>query len=234
MPYAVIPAAGRGARFGGETPKQFLALRGLPMIVRSLAPFQASPLIDEIVCAVSKNEITSFERLVQEYRITKVKRIVPGGERRQDSVQAAVAFLEKEKSPDDIVLVHDGVRPLASAALIERIVEAARKFGAAIPALPLTDSLKRLSPSGVIEQSVSREHLWTAQTPQGFRLSILVEALRRAEKERFWGTDEAALVERLGAPVHCVEGTRENIKITSPEDFEMAELLIMERERRSS
>jgi 2-C-methyl-D-erythritol 4-phosphate cytidylyltransferase len=113
------------------------------------------------------------------------------------------------------------------------VIEAAQKFGAAVPALPLTDSLKRLSPDGVIEQGIPRENLWTVQTPQGFRLSILMEAYRRAEKDRFLGTDEAALVERIGVPVHCVEGARENIKITTPEDFKMAEL-ILEREGRFS
>jgi 2-C-methyl-D-erythritol 4-phosphate cytidylyltransferase len=110
MAYAIIPAAGRGVRFGGKQPKQFLTLGGLPMIIRALSPFQSSPLIDEIVCVVSKDEIASFERLIREHSFTKVKRIVPGGDQRQDSARAGAACLEKEKRPEDIVLVHDGVR----------------------------------------------------------------------------------------------------------------------------
>ena len=229
MTYGVIPAAGRGERFGGKVKKQFLALCGRPVIVHTLIPFQASPWIDDIVCVAPQEEVGALERLISEYRLTKVKRVISGGERRQESTQAALSLLEKEAAPGDIVLVHDGVRPLVTGALIGRVVQAAEKYGAAVAAFPVSDSLKEVSSEGLIRKTVSRENLWATQTPQAFRLDILAEAYRTAARDRFIGTDEAALVERLGIPIHCVEGSPENIKITTPSDLKLVELLLHDR-----
>lgn len=229
MTHALIPAAGRGERFGGRTKKQFLALCGLPVIVHTLTLFQNAPLIDEIVCILPKEDISYFEPFILKNRLTKVKRVIPGGGRRQDSVRAGISLLEEGNDPDDLVLVHDGVRPLAPRLLIERVVRAAQEFGAAVAALPVSDSLKEVSTEGVIKRTLPRENVWAMQTPQVFRLGLLAQAYRRAERDHFLGTDEAALVERLGFPIHCVEGSPENIKITTPWDLKMAEWRLQER-----
>ncbi len=229
MTHAVIPAAGRGERMGSRTKKQFLSLGGLPIIVHTLTVFQKSPLIDEIICVASKEDEPFLERLISRHALTKVTRVVPGGDRRQDSVQAAVDLLEEQHSAEDIVLVHDAVRPLVTLELIERVISAARKFGGAVAALPATDSLKEVSADGFIQKSIPREKIWSMQTPQAFRLALLIEAYRKAVGDRFSGTDVAMLVERTGAPIHCVQGLGENIKITTPSDLKMAELLLAAR-----
>ena len=227
--HAVIPAAGRGERMGGKTKKQFLDLCGFPVIVHTLAVFQKSPVVDDIVCVVSKEDQSFLERLICDHALTKVKQVIAGGERRQDSVRAAVDLLEKESALENIVLVHDGVRPLVTPALIEQIVSCAQRFGGAVAALPVTDSLKEVSSDRIVQKSLTRENVWSMQTPQAFRLALLIEAYRKAAREDFSGTDEAMLVELIKAPIHCIPGSSENIKITTESDFKMAELLLSGR-----
>lgn len=231
MTHVVIPAAGRGERMGGKTKKQFLTLCDLPIIVHTLSAFQASSVIDEITCVVSKEDQSHLERLLSEHGLTKVKRILHGGERRQDSVRAAIDLLGKRFPSDEMVLVHDAVRPLVTSDLIERVLEGARKFGGAVAGLPMADSLKQVSGERFIERSVPREGIWLMQTPQAFSLGTLAAAFLQAAKERFFGTDEAMLVERIGIPIHCVEGSVENIKITTPSDLRLAESLLSGRRR---
>lgn len=230
MIHAVIPAAGRGKRLGGNVKKQFLKLCDLPVAVHTLAAFQNSPLINEIVCIASKEDLSFFERLISDHSLTKVTKILPGGERRQDSVRAGVSHLEGRSDPDDLVVVHDGVRPLVTPRLIEKVIEAAKEGGSAVAALPVADSLKEVSSDKMILKSLPRENIWAMQTPQVFRLGILLEAYRSAAEEGFEGTDEAMLVERLGFPIRCVEGSIENIKITTSPDLATAEVLLRARE----
>lgn len=232
MIHAVIPAAGQGKRLGGSVKKQFLTLCDLPVAVHTLSAFQTSPLIDEIICVASKDDLSFFERLVSDHALTKVTKILPGGERRQDSVWAGLSYLGEWNDRNDLVVVHDGVRPLVTSQLIERVIDAAHEAGGAVAALPLTDSLKQVSSDKMILKSVPRENLWTMQTPQVFRLGILLEAYRRGAKEGLEATDEAMLVENLGLPVRCVQGANDNIKITLPPDLEMAEILLRARASR--
>ena len=228
--HAVIPAAGRGTRMESDAgKKQFLPLAGKPVIVHTLNAFQDTPAVHRIVCAISSDDTPLFRGILADYNLIKVGQIVRGGERRQDSVHAAVLALEREAHPDDIVLVHDAVRPLVTGALIERVIEAAQRFGGAVAALPVSDSLKMVSPDGIIQKSVSRDGMWTMQTPQAFRLSILIAAYQKTIRSGFHGTDEAALVTHLGFPVHCVEGAADNIKITHPTDLVLAERLLLQR-----
>lgn len=229
MVHAVIPAAGQGKRLGGNVKKQFLTLCDLPVAVHTLTAFQNSPLIDEIVCIASKEDLSFFERLISDHSLTKVTKILPGGERRQDSVWAGVSHLGGGSDPNDLVVVHDGVRPLVTARLIEKVIEAAKEEGSAVAALPVSDSLKEVSSDKIILKSLPRENVWAMQTPQVFRLGILLEAYRSAAQEGFEATDEAMLVERLGLPIRCVEGSIENIKITTSPDLEMAEVLLRAR-----
>ena len=230
MVYAVIPAAGRGERMGSPTKKQFLPLCGLPVIIHTLTVFQRSALVEDILCVTSKEDLRFLERLLAEHALTKVTRVLPGGERRQDSVRSAVDFLEEQGHPDDIVMVHDGVRPLVTLSLIQEIICAAEKYGGGVAALPVTDSLKEVSADRLILKSVEREKIWSMQTPQAFRLSLLIEAYRKAARDGFRGTDEAMLVERIGAPIHCVQGSSENIKITTASDLKWAEFLLSKRD----
>ncbi len=229
MIHAVIPAAGRGKRLGGNVKKQFLTLCDLPIAVHTLTAFQNSPLIDEIICIASKEDLSLFESLVSDHSLTKVARILPGGERRQDSVWAGISYLGTQSDLNDLVVVHDGVRPLITSRLIEKVIEAAREEGGAVAALPVTDSLKKVSSDKMILKSLPRESIWAMQTPQVFRLGILMEAYRSAAREGLEATDEAMLVERLGLPIRCVEGSFENIKITTPPDLEIAEVLLRAR-----
>lgn len=223
MIHAVIAAAGRGKRFGGEQKKQFTPLAADPLLIHSLTAFQRSALIGAILCVVSKEDLSFTEELISGYTLPKVKAVLPGGARRQGSVGAAVTHLEEVGQGDDIVLVHDGARPLVTGELIEGIVQGVKDHGAAVAACRMTDSLKEVSEEGMIEKSVSRARIWAMQTPQGFRLSVLAEACRKGAADAFYATDEAMLVERLGIPIYCVEGSAENIKITTPSDLKMAE-----------
>jgi len=232
MIYAVIPAAGQGKRLGGDVKKQFLTLCDLPVAVHTLTAFQNAPLIDEIVCIAPKEDLSYFERLISDHALTKVTKLLPGGERRQDSVWAGLCYLERKGQRDDLVAVHDGVRPLVTAHLIERVIEAAKEEGGAVAALPVADSLKQVSSAKMILRSLPRENVWAMQTPQVFRLEILIEAYRNASQNGLEGTDEAMLVERIGFPIRCVEGSIENIKITTLPDLRMAETLLRARDRR--
>lgn len=230
MIFAIVPAAGRGDRLGGETKKQFLELAGIPIFIHTLALFQKASLIDEIICVVPKEDHSDAKRLIAEYSLSKVKRLITGGAERQDSVAAAVILLEKIGQAEDIVLVHDGVRPLATTSLISKIIEGVKEFGAAVAAYPVTDSLKEVSERRVIQRSLARDRIWAMQTPQGFRLSMLTKAYQKGAADRFKATDEAILVERLNIPIHCVIGASENIKITNAPDLKMAEFFLRNRE----
>ncbi len=241
MVYALIPAAGEGRRLPGAVKKQWRMLCGVPLLVHTLRAFESVKRVDEVVCIVPKEEISYVENLSADYRLTKVKAVLPGGPTRQDSVRAGVTFLAGIASlaarargeKRDVVLVHDGARPLIAPLLIEQVIEKAICFGGAVAALPVTDSLKGVSEKGLIQRSVPREGIWAMQTPQAFWLDLLVRAFHRADEDDFLGTDEAALVERMGVPIHCVVGSPGNIKVTTVSDFDVAERLIRERERSS-
>ncbi len=225
MVHAIIVAAGVGRRAPGAVKKQFVELLGHPVIIHTLIPFQQSPVIDTLVCVIAKEDIPFFNGLIPRYPLSKIETVVEGGAYRQESVAAALTFLETRYSANDLVVVHDGVRPLVTSDLIERVVKAAAEFGGAIAALPVTDSLKEVLGHRIVK-SIPRESVWAMQTPQAFRLGLLIEAMEKAAADRFVGTDEAALVERIGAPVFCVEGFGDNIKITTSSDLKQAEILL--------
>lgn len=229
MVFAIIPAAGRGERFGGKTKKQFHALEGVPLLIHTLTVFQMSSLVDEILLVVHQEDESFSEALIARYSLSKIKKVLCGGDKRQDSVCSAVVSLEEEGHPEDIVLVHDGVRPLVSPGIIERVIAATKEYGAAVAALPVVDSLKIVSDKRLISKSVPRENLWAMQTPQGFQLGLLADAYRQATRDKFFGTDDAMLVVQMGKDVKCVEGSVENIKITTREDMNLAQLIYQER-----
>jgi len=213
---AIIVAAGEGKRFGFS--KQFALLRGKAVLDWTLEKFESHPLVDEIILVLPDEKRKA--KYLSSYR--KIKAIVRGGKKRQDSVFKGFEQIDPRET--GIVLVHDGVRPLVSEALISRVIEETLKKEAVIPALPIEETLKEVSGQDVI-RTVDRSGLCRVQTPQGFFYSILKQALEKAEEEGFDGTDEAMLVERTGKKVFWVEGDPRNVKITTPADLRIAEAL---------
>jgi 2-C-methyl-D-erythritol 4-phosphate cytidylyltransferase len=215
---------------GGSVPKQFLALGGQPIILHSLRILQSSPVIDEIILAVPQSDMEyCLTHIVKPHHFTKVTKVVPGGQERQDSVRHA---LEEVGEEVDVVLVHDAVRPFLTEQMVEEVVSAARAKGAAIIALPMKDTVKQVGDDHVIERTVDRRPLWLAQTPQAFRRDWLLAAHRKAHGEGVHATDDAYLVEWCGHPVSVVEGSGENIKVTRPEDMIIGEAILASRQRK--
>ncbi len=207
---------------GGTVPKQFQVLRGQPILYYTLRRFQESGLIDSLVLVVpeKEQEDTRAEWLGNP---EIVKHVVAGGEKRQDSVFNGYKALPADT---DIVLVHDGVRPFLSKDMIVKTLHSAEKFGAAITAIPVHDTLKQVDSSGLVQRTVERDGLWRVQTPQAFRYDLLGKAFRKAQEDSFYGTDEGALIEYLGQEVRVVDGSEWNLKITRPEDLLLGESIV--------
>ena len=220
---AIVPAGGLGRRAGGDVPKQFLLLRGMPILTRTLLHLTTSKLIDALVLVVPPGaEEWCHKHVLVPYPLPPIIEIVPGGAERQESV-----FRGLERASEDarLVVIHDAVRPFVSSDLLRRTVEAAWSFRAAVAAVPAVETVKVVE-SGFIRETPSRDRLWIAQTPQAFHGDLIQEAYRRAAADGFRGTDDAMLVERLGVKVKVVPGYPENIKITTGEDLERAEQIL--------
>ena len=243
----IIPAAGLGTRMAPmpsalissnmdvktkkpHPSKQFTDLAGTPILLHTLRKFAAVDAVSEIWIALRENEIDGFrERLSAEAPDVRAKKVelVVGGEHRQQSVQHALNAVSA--APDDIVLVHDAVRPLVTSNIIHDVIEAARKYGAAIAGMPAVDTVKqveRTSEGAIIKSTIPRAGIVLAQTPQGFRYDVIKKAFDEAAADGFLGTDEASLVERSGHEVAVVMGSPRNIKITTPGDMELAEFYL--------
>jgi 2-C-methyl-D-erythritol 4-phosphate cytidylyltransferase len=237
--FVIVPAAGLGTRMAPPSTakskrkspsKQFKELGGTPILVHTLRKFAATPAVYEIIVALRKDEIAGFRaQLEKEYPEILRKRLqmVEGGEHRQNSVANALARTAAD--PDDIVLVHDAVRPFVTPEIIAHVIEAAHQHGAAIAGLPAVDTVKqveRTADGALIKTTIPRASVVMAQTPQGFRFSILKKAFDEATADGFLGTDEASLIERAGLPVAVVMGAPRNMKITTPADMELAEFYL--------
>lgn len=219
-----MAAAGRGARLGQR--KQLLQLGGRPIAAWSLRTLAQSPAISEIVIACESDETESFVELAARAGGTKVRHVVTGGARRQDSVFAALRSLD---SPVDIVVVHDGARPFLRDDELEAVIAKAREVGGAIIAVPVKDTIKQANETRAVLRTIPRDKLWAAQTPQAFSFELLYRAHEQAEADGFLGTDDAELVERLGgATIAIVEGSYENLKVTTAEDLIVAEQIAAE------
>jgi len=221
---ALIPAAGRGRRMAEEIPKAFLPMGGAPLLAHTLQQFESCSGVEEvIVLAPPGNGVQPAEELVKRHGFRKVSRIVPGGAERQDSVYAGLKALGPRS---DLVLIHDGARPFITPDLIERVVAETRGSRAAVAAIPVRDTIKEVGEDGRVLKTLTRDCLWEIQTPQGFHYSLILEAYEEAFRDGFYGTDDAALVERLGVEVKVVLGSRYNLKITTPEDLVLGEALL--------
>ncbi|MGE3539094.1 MAG: 2-C-methyl-D-erythritol 4-phosphate cytidylyltransferase [Candidatus Tectimicrobiota bacterium] len=214
---ALIPAAGTGQRMGSMTPKQFLCLKGREILARTLDVFEACKMIDEIwVVAAADYCRICRELLIERYGFRKIRGIVAGGETRQESVWCGLQHITEAC---DLIVVHDGVRPFVTESLLQQTLAVARQYGAAITAIPLKDTLKRVSESGEVEATVARERLWRIQTPQAFQRSVLYAAFQQARQQGLEATDESGLVEALAYPVKIVPGLEQNVKMTTPDDL---------------
>ncbi|MGI4852538.1 MAG: 2-C-methyl-D-erythritol 4-phosphate cytidylyltransferase [Janthinobacterium lividum] len=230
--HVILPAAGLGTRMAvpGVSAKQFLSLGGVPILIHSLRAFADKASIRSITVAVRATEHERVAEQLVHYGLADKVTIVTGGETRQGSVAAALQSLQA--APDDIVLIHDAVRPLIDAATIERTIDAIAKHGAAIVALPAIDTIKqvdRTADGAIITSTIPRERIVQAQTPQGARYADLLRAFQEAEMDSFAATDDASLLERAGIAVAVVLGSPANLKITQPGDLELAEFYLKAR-----
>lgn len=224
MNVAIVVAGGKGTRFGGDRPKQFLKLNGAPLIVQTIKQFERANEIQSVVVALPAAETAGFQSLIEIFDLKKVSRVVAGGETRAQSVRNGLMTIDEA----DIVAVHDGVRPLVTPDEIDRVVRVASEHGAAILVAPVGDTIKQIEEQQV-KGTLPRQHFRRALTPQCFRLGILqraYEGLAEIESAGTEVTDDSFLVERLGAKIVTVEGGVRNIKITTEEDLLVAESLL--------
>lgn len=220
---AIIPAAGFGERMGATISKQFLMLDGKPILVHTLERFQACETVQEIIVATQSSSLSLIGEIKEQYSLTKLRPPVEGGERRQDSVANALRHVD---AACDIISVHDAVRPFVHLKEITQSIETAKYYGASIVAVRAKDTMKQASTDGRVEKTLNRSSLWSVQTPQTFQKKILLDAYRFAEKNNLTATDDSFLVEQIGISPIIVEGSYENIKVTTPDDLLLAELLV--------
>jgi 2-C-methyl-D-erythritol 4-phosphate cytidylyltransferase len=212
---------------GRTVPKQFLQIGGREILTRTLEVFEACRTIDDVWVVVAAEQCASCQRtIVERYGFQKIRGVIAGGATRQESVWRG---LQQVADAVTLVVVHDGVRPLVTELLVQQTLEQASRHGAAIAAVPLKDTLKRVSAAGTVEATLRREDLWRVQTPQAFRHALLRRAFQHAWRQGLQATDEAGLIEALGHPVQIVPSYEHNIKITTPDDLVFYAMFLRER-----
>lgn len=226
--YAIIVAGGSGLRMGGPVKKQYVKINGIPILTRTLLRFDACDFISQLIVVVPKEDIEYCDkRVLAPFQFQKNVSVANGGKNRQESViNGFRKIADIDKNPEKtIVLVHDGVRPFATVDLIQSCVREAIAYGACIPAVRVTDTVKTAGDDDMVRQTLDRERLISVQTPQAFQYPILARAFSEAGKKGFLGTDDASLVEQIGQAVRVVEGSKNNFKITTVEDLDFARYL---------
>ncbi|MEI7729453.1 MAG: 2-C-methyl-D-erythritol 4-phosphate cytidylyltransferase [Verrucomicrobiota bacterium] len=223
MNAAVIVAAGKGTRMGPDRDKIFLELAGRPVIAHTWNRFDSAPCIDTIVLAVREGMQSAFQEIAAQYGFRKPYQIIVGGKERQDSVWNGIAALP---AGTDLVAIHDGARPCVTHALIAATLQAARETGAAVAGQKITDTIKETEDGSVIARTVDRSRLWSVQTPQSFRVTVIKQAIRTAKAQGLNLTDDTAACELIGQPVRLVAGESPNPKVTVPSDLPYIELLL--------
>ena len=217
----VIAAAGRGTRMESSEKKQFIEMQGKPVLYYSVRLFTQIPAVREIIVVTSQEDVERTQVLLQEWALPNVT-VIAGGKERQQSVHLGLQALKQA----EYVMIHDAARPFVSEDLIQQIMTKALETQAAIPAVPVKDTIKIVSDSGEVISTPSRQSLWAVQTPQAFRLSLILELHLEAEKAGFLGTDDAMLMEWKHKKVHVVPGDYTNIKLTTPDDLRWGELIL--------
>ncbi|MBI5049767.1 MAG: 2-C-methyl-D-erythritol 4-phosphate cytidylyltransferase [Nitrospirae bacterium] len=231
---AIVPAAGIGRRFGTSKKKPFVNLSGFPLLIHTLKRLHSVKAITEIVPVLGKEDIEKGFKLIKTYKLTKIKRIAAGGKERQDSVYNALCLIrdKTQKAGNDLVLIHDGVRPLVTAELVKRLLSEfdvkhkGKGIDGVIPGTPMKETLKEIDKNSFVLSTKNREMFRAIQTPQVFRLNALKKAYTSACRDGFYATDDAALVERIGGRIRVIPGHLYNIKVTTPEDAEIVEFLL--------
>lgn len=221
---ALIPAGGAGKRLKAQKAKQYLLLDHLPVLVHTLKVFQQAEIIDEMILILPPDDVASAQKqLINKYGLIKITTVVAGGKERQDSVRNGLAAITGECG---IVAIHDAVRPFVTQDMIFQVVAAAKIIGAASIGVKAKDTIKEVKKDNMVAATIPRKNLWLTQTPQAFKFGLLKKAYKAAYDKKFYGTDDASLVERIGKKVKMIEGSYENIKITTPEDLIMAQALM--------
>ncbi|MBI4744771.1 MAG: 2-C-methyl-D-erythritol 4-phosphate cytidylyltransferase [Actinobacteria bacterium] len=227
MKVAIIPAAGKGRRMQSERNKQFLILNQRPLLSYTIDVFQKCDKVDRIIVVVNENEIDFCrESIVEKYQFDKVSSVIAGGNERQDSVMNGLREIPPETTT---VIIHDGARPFVTLRIIENAIEALNGYSGVIVGVPLKDTIKRVNEKNEVLETLDRDTLISVQTPQVFPPEELMKAYQRARMDGFHGTDDALLVERIGGQIKVVNGSYENIKITTPEDIILAEAILEKR-----
>ncbi|GGK21616.1 2-C-methyl-D-erythritol 4-phosphate cytidylyltransferase [Caldalkalibacillus thermarum] len=224
---AVIVAAGKGKRMGLGKNKAFLDLEGKPLLVHTLSRWQRFSCVTDITVVAGEEELGLVKELIKQHRLSKVRHVVAGGRERQESVFYGLKALGQE--PPDVVLIHDGARPFLAEGYVQQVVDAVQRYGAAILAVPVKDTIKVVD-NGHIASTLDRSKLWAAQTPQGFKYALIVKAHEEARRQQREATDDAALVEAMGHAVYIVPGSEYNIKLTTPEDIDLARSILKRSE----
>ncbi|MGM0501916.1 MAG: 2-C-methyl-D-erythritol 4-phosphate cytidylyltransferase [Bacillota bacterium] len=223
----VIPAAGQGKRMKTEKNKQFLMLDDKEVLAHTISKFENSNLVDEIIVVARADEISYCEnKVVQNYDFTKVVKVIAGGSTRQESVYNG---LQEVAESSDFILIHDGVRPFITGQLIEKVVAEVKEYEAAAVGVSVKDTIKVINSDTMIINTPDRSKLVAIQTPQAFKKDLIMDAYQQAVEDGFVGTDSSSLVERLDKTVKLIEGSYENIKLTTPEDLELGEIILSRR-----
>ena len=224
MNTAIVLAAGKGTRMNAGMNKQFMLINDRPLLAQTLAAFQSCNAIDSIILVAGRDELKACkEQIIDRYGFDKVDKLVPGGSERQQSVYNGIMELEDDCS---IVVIHDGARPILPEGIIERCIEGAKIYGAVSAGMPAKETIKILNEEGFVQYTPERGKVWVTQTPQAFKRDIIEKAHETANIKGISGTDDAFLVECMGINVKMLEGSYENIKITTPEDIILAEAIM--------
>ncbi len=225
---AIIVAAGQGKRMGGETRKQFLTLEGKEILAHTVERFEQFSKIKEIVLVTGEDDIACVQAMIRNYGWKKISAVVCGGKERHDSVKCGLKALSLST---EIVLIHDGVRPFITEDMINRSIDAAQNFDGCVLGVPAKDTIKICDKDGMVLETPDRSMVWHIQTPQTFSKDLIEKAYEKAEKEGFFGTDDASVAEYYGAKIKVIQGGYQNIKITTKEDILMG-ACFLEEERK--
>jgi 2-C-methyl-D-erythritol 4-phosphate cytidylyltransferase len=227
---ALLPSAGPGKRIGKGVKKPFLSIGDRPILAETIERVHAVGHITEIIPILQESDMElCLEKIVERYRFHKIKRIAPGGHERQDSVYNGLKFVDPRT---DLVLIHDGVRPFVTSDLIEEVITSALEEDGAVVGVPVKETIKEVGHDGFVKRTPPRNYLWSIQTPQVFHYRIIFEAYETAYRDNFYSTDDASLVERIGGNVKVIMGSHDNIKITTPEDLILGEIILKRQKER--
>ncbi|RJR14603.1 MAG: 2-C-methyl-D-erythritol 4-phosphate cytidylyltransferase [Nitrospiraceae bacterium] len=232
---AIVPSAGLGKRFDPSRRKTFVSINGVPLLIYTLRRLHNEGSIAEIIPVIREEDTDRFNEMAKHYHLDRIRRIAPGGAERQDSIYNALRLIDMDGTDhyrNSYVLIHDGVRPYIPEGMVDKLLYEIKDVEGVIPGVPLKDTIKEIDAEGKVVSTLDRDRVRAVQTPQFFSFRVIKKAYDKAYEDGFYGTDDAALVERAGGRVRIIEGSPFNIKVTTPEDLKMVEFLL-EKEQHS-